>query len=280
MSLGKSFPGEFVSGHEAERFGEARGSGGELIQHRDDLEVETARVDLADIGEEIPDPEMGREAALEFEHSLRVALEEAELVELRADRALEPTHRIACDERVETLRGVEQFFAEHGEAFAVGRDLRGDVVGAGGDDEVAVFVGFSREAVEGCRRGETDHAEAAVDLELLDVLGEVAARHALVDVLVSGEITEFLDARLHVVAGDALTGIDRSQVDLIDDTLIGGDGLGGNVETEVALCLHHRDPELALETDFSFGGPDRFHGGGGIAFGEDVGDHGEEPEGR
>jgi hypothetical protein len=63
-------------------------------------------------------------------------------------------------------------------------------------------------------------------------------------------------------------------------SLVGGDGLGGNVETEVALCLHHRDPELAFETDFSFGGPDRFHGGGGIAFGEDVGDHGEEPEGR
>jgi hypothetical protein len=44
------------------------------------------------------------------------------------------------------------------------------------------------------------------DLQLLDVLGEVAAGHALVDVLVPGQRAELLDARLDVVAGDALAG--------------------------------------------------------------------------
>ena len=42
------------------------------------------------------------------------------------------------------------------------------------------------------------------DLHLLDVLGQVAAGHPLVDVLGAGERGELLDAGLHVVAGDPL----------------------------------------------------------------------------
>ena len=49
-------------------------------------------------------------------------------------------------------------------------------------------------------------ARRVADLELLDVLGQVARRHALVDVLVAGEGGELLDAGLDVVAGAAAPG--------------------------------------------------------------------------
>ena len=217
---------------------------------------------------------MGGDAVLEFDHFDGVAVEKTELVELGPDGALEPAHGVVRDRVAELVCGEEEFFAEHGEAFSVGRDLGGDVVGPRGDDEVAILVGFVRKTMEGGGGADADDLESAVDLELLDILGEVAARHAFVNVLVSGEVAELLDASLHIMAGDPLAGVDGSEVDLINDTLVGGDGLGRNVESEIALCFHHRDPELAFETDFSFRRPDRLHGGSGVAFSEDVGDHG------
>ncbi len=52
----------------------------------------------------------------------------------------------------------------------------------------------------------------AEHLELLHVLREVAARHALVDVLVAGQFAELLDARLHIVPRDALALHDAAEI--------------------------------------------------------------------
>jgi hypothetical protein len=49
----------------------------------------------------------------------------------------------------------------------------------------------------------------AKELELLDVLGEVAAGHPLVDELLPGDGVKGLQSRLHVMAGDALSGMGR-----------------------------------------------------------------------
>ena len=65
--------------------------------------------------------------------------------------------------------------------------------------------------------------ERLTDLQLLDVLGQVAAGHALVDVFFAGQRSELLDPRLHVVAGYPLARRDRLQVDLVDDRFVGGD---------------------------------------------------------
>ena len=70
-------------------------------------------------------------------------------------------------------------------------------------------------------------------LGLLDVLGQVARGHALVDVLVPGQRRELLDARLHVVAGDALTPSDRVEVDLLDHRLVGLDDFVDKVIPEL-----------------------------------------------
>ena len=117
-----------------------------------------------------------------------------------------------------------------------------------------------------------DQLERAAYLQLLDVLGQVAGGHALVNVLMTGEGGELLDARLHVVAGDPLASRDRVEVDGVDDPLVGLDHAVGHVDAEVALRLEDGDPELSLEDDLVLGGPDRGEVGAGVAGGQDVGD--------
>src|SRR5690606_35820157 len=119
-----------------------------------------------------------------------------------------------------------------------------------------------------------DELEGPHHLELLDVLGEVAARHALVDVLVSGEVVELLDAGLDVVPGDALTLGDRAEVHTVDHRLVVLDHAVGDVDPQVALGAHHRDPQLPLEHDLVLGGPQRGQVGARVARGEDVGNAG------
>lgn len=273
LAFGEAFGGEFVPGHEAESLGEAGGGGGDAVERGDNLEVEAAGVDLADVGEDAGDAEVGGDAVFEVDDFVGVAFEEAELVELGADGAFEPADGVGVEELLELVGGEEHFFAEHGEAFAEGGDLGGDVVGTGGDDEVAVLVGTFCEAVEDGGGFHPDDLEGAVDLELLDILGEVAAGHAFVNVFVAGEFAKLFDASFHIVAGDALTFVDGGEIDFGDDSFIIGDGFFRNGEAKISLGFHDGDPEFAFEADFSFGRPDVAHGGGGVAFGEDVGDH-------
>ncbi len=143
---------------------------------------------------------------------------------------------------------------------------------ATGHDERGVLGGALGEA---CGHGDTvgvDVLERPQDLQLLDVLGEVAAGHALVDVLVTGEGVELLDASLDVVTGDAFALCDGLEVDLLDHAFVVGDRLGGNVDPEFGLRPQHREPQLPLEHDLVLGRPQVPEFGAGVAGGEDVGD--------
>jgi len=237
----------------------------------DDLEVHRARVDLADRAEGVGDAEVGEHALLEARDLGDVAGEEGELVELGADGALEAAGRERAEGRVELGRAAQAFLAEHRPALAHGGGLGGDVVRAGGDEDVAVGDGATGEAGHGGDVLGADQLERAEDLELLDRLREVAAGEALVDMLVAGEGAELVDARLHVVAGRLLADADGFEVHLVLHALVGGDRLGGDVQPEVALGLHDGDPVLALEDHAAAGGPDGLHRRGGVAIGEDVG---------
>ncbi|SKZ00452.1 Uncharacterised protein [Mycobacteroides abscessus subsp. abscessus] len=110
------------------------------------------------------------------------------------------------------------------------------------------------------------------DLQLLDVLGEVAARHALVDLLVAGERVELFDARLHVVAGDALTLGDRREVDLVDDCLVVGDRAVGDLDPQVLLRLQNSQPQAAFKRDLVGRRPDLGEVGRRISAGQNIGD--------
>jgi hypothetical protein len=98
-----------------------------------------------------------------------------------------------------------------------------------------------------------DELQRPTDLQLLDVLREVAGGHPLVHVLVAGEGGELLDPRLHVVARDPLPSSDGGEVDVVDDGLVGLDHPVGHLDAEVALGPQHRDPEAALEHDLPGG---------------------------
>ena len=271
-TLGK----QALAGHEAQGGGEARRAGAELVKSGHDLEVERARIHLADRAEGAAKAEMLDDAGLKLGNLGRVPVEEGELVELGADGALQAAHRVTRRELGNTGVRGEYFFTEHRETLAQRGRLGGHVVGAAGEHEVAVGLGARGELVE--RRGgfHADDCKRAGDLELLDVFREIAGGETEVNALVAGEGVEGLDAGLHVVERDALAGIDVCEVDVVLNLLVGGDGLRRDGEAELALGLHDRDPVVALDGDPAGGGPDVFDQRGGVAVGEDVGNrHGE-----
>ena len=173
------------------------------------------------------------------------------------DRALDAPQRVAAEQVVDPLEGDEQLLA------AVAKRLPSVVAWAA---TLWLRPAMTRPACSAARRGQpgergdhpvADERERRADLQLLDVLGEVARRHALVDVLVAGERGELLDAGLHVVAGDPLAGLDRREVDLVDDRLVGLDHAVGHVDAEVALGPEHGQPQPPLEHDLVLGRPQR-----------------------
>ena len=213
---------------------------------------------------------MSGDASLKFGDPVGVAVEEVEHVLLGADRALDAPQRVGGEQVDQPAVGHQEVLCGVGEALAQRRRLGGDVVAASCHHEVGVLGGEAPQSGEGGDDPVQDQFEATADLELFDVLGEVARRHALVDVLMAGKGAELLDAGLHVVAGDLLAPTDRLEVDLIDHRPVVGDDPVGEVDTEVPLGLEDSHPELALEHDLALGRPELGHGPTGIAGGEDV----------
>src|SRR3546814_15162660 len=79
-----------------------------------------------------------------------------------------------------------------------------------------LFRSQAAEAGQGGHGAVADHGEGLQDLKLLDVLGQVARGHPLVDVLVASEPAELLDARLHVAVGDPFASGARGEIDALD----------------------------------------------------------------
>ena len=76
----------------------------------------------------------------------------------------------------------------------------------------------------------------SADLQLLNVFGEVTARHALVHMLVAGQRVELLDAGLDVVAQHPFPRCDRGQIDVVDDPLIVRRPLTSGTSTPNSAC--------------------------------------------
>ena len=189
-------------------------------------------------------------ARVEFRDFREVVVEKREQIELRADRALDAARRVIRDQRLEFPEGDEHVFAEHREALAERRQLRRDVVRARRDRHVARFRRALRESPNRRDRLEPNVLERTENLQLLDGFRQVARGHAFVNVLAAGERAEFLDARLDVVSRHAFPRIDGRRVDVVLHALVGLNRLLGNVQPQVALRAHHRDPKFALENDF------------------------------
>ncbi len=216
---------------------------------------------------------MGGDAAFELGEPRAVAAEQVEHVLGGADRALDPAQRVAAQQLLDALQGREQLLGPGREPLAQRRGLRGHVVAAPGHDQVPVLLGAGGEAYQGGDDPVSDQFERAADLHLLDVLGQVAAGHALVDVLVAGEFGELLDAGLDVVLGDALALGDRGEVDLLEHALVVGDHAVGDGHAQLVLGLEHRQPQAPLGLDLADRVPDVAHFLRGVPLGEHIRSH-------
>ncbi len=208
--------------------------------------------------------------ALQFGELGRVAAEQVEHVLRGADRPLDAAQRVAREQFLKPVEADEQFVGGGGEALAERGRLGGDVVRAPGHDEFAVLASELAQPRQDGDRPVADEFQAAADLQLLDVLGEIPGGHALVDLLMAGEGVELLDAGLDVVPGDPLAGGDGVEVDLPQHPLVVGRRLLGNLDAEVGLGAQHRKPQLALQYDLVLRGPQLDQFGRGVAGGEDV----------
>ena len=272
---------QLVTGHQPDRRGDIRRCRRDLGQGGQDIPVERTRIDLTGRGEHGRTSQVIGDPLFELGQLGLVAAQQIQHVLARADRALDAAQRIALDEFVHALIGDEQLVSGGREALAQGRDLRRDIVRAPGHGQLGVLPRQPRQRNQRRHHAVAHQAQRRQDLELLDVLGQVARGHALVDMLEPGEVVELLDAGLHVMLGDPLAVGDRAQVDAIDHALIGGDHrirvIPAEVDTEVTLRREDRDPQSPLGGDLLLRRPDATHLLGGIAGGEDVGDHWKRP---
>ncbi len=266
--------GQLDAGHQPDRGGQRRRRGGQLDERGEHVVVQRARVDLADAGQLGGEPQVRRDPALQLGQLVRVAAEQVEHVLRGAHRTLDAAQRVAGAQLLQPGERDQHLVGRRGEPLAQRRRLRGDVVAAPGHHQLGVLGGAPGQPGEHRHRPVPDVLTRQPDLQLLDVLGEVAAGQALVHVLVPGEGVELLDARLDVVPGDPLAGGDGVEVDLLDDPLVVGHDVVGDVDAEVALGFEDCQPEVALEDDLVLGRPQADELRARVAGGQDIGDHG------
>ncbi len=201
-----------------------------------------------------------------------VAAEQVEHVLRGAHRALDAAQRITGDELLKPGERHQHLVGRRGEPLAERRRLRRHVVRAARHHQIGVPGREVRQVGEQRHAAVPHQDEAVADLQLLDVLGEVARGHALVHVLVAGEVVELLDARLHVVAGQALALGDGAQVDLRGHGLVVVDDTGGHLDAQLGLRSQHGQPQLPLGQHLVLGRPHMGQLRRGVTGGEDIGD--------
>ena len=171
--------------------------------------VERARIDLPDAGENLCEAQEFGDLPLELGQLVGIAVEQVEHVLRSAHRALDAAQRVPVDQRTQPRQRKKHLLGRRRESLAQRGRLRGDVVAAARHHQVAVAdrplgqPGHHSHAV--CE----NQLKRLADLQLLNVFGEVATRHALVHVLVACERVELLDAGLDVVAQHAFARGDR-----------------------------------------------------------------------
>ena len=192
--------------------------GRQLHERGHHVEVERARVDLADAGRARGRSRGGRRPRARAAASFAgVAAEQVEHVLRRADRALDAAQRVAARAGRRAGRAPTS-----SSSATVANRLPSVVACAATLCERPAITSASYSAARRASRASTASAlsphqlQRLAHLQLLDVLGQVAAGHALVDVLVPGQRGELLDPRLDVVPGDPLARGDGVEVDVVD----------------------------------------------------------------
>ena len=262
-----------MAGHQAQGLGEGGTAGGELHQAGNHGKVQGTGIHLPHVHPLGGNAQVSAHAVFQLQHAARVLPEEGELVKLGAHGAFQPAHAVAVHQGNPGTQAVHDVFPEHGDALAHGGGLRGYIVRAAGDGHVLPLSGKGAHAVQHGHGLVPDDLHGLPDLELFHVFRQVAGGHALVDVLAAGQLAELFNARLHVVARDAFAGVNGGKVHLVLHPFVSFNHAVRNIQPQILLGLHHGDPEFAFQDDAALCGPDGFHGGGGVPFSQDIGNH-------
>ena len=206
--------------------------------------IERTRVHLPDRQQHPIEAQVLSNLGFKFTESRGVPTDQIQHVLRRSNWALDATQRVPGEQRFQPVECSEQLVGERREPFAQRGHLGGNIVRASGQRNFVVLDGQLSEPSERRDGFVTNQQQRLPDLQLLDVFGQVARGHALVDVLVSRERVELLDACLHVVAGDPFTLGDRCQVHVVGRSFVRADGVVRDVDAEFALCLEYSDPQL------------------------------------
>ena len=99
---------------------------------------------------------------------------------------LDPTERVSRYQLVQPSNGDEQLVGGGREPLAERRGLSGDIVGASHDDQLVELDRTASQPGEYREGLVPNELQGGPHLQLLDVLGHVTARHALVDLLLPG----------------------------------------------------------------------------------------------
>ena len=238
--------GQFVAGHQPDGVRQRRWSGAELHQCRDGVVVQRSRIHLADAVQDRGETKVLGDPTFEVAQALLVAAEQIQHVLAGPHRTLDAAQRIAGDEFPNALQCNQCFLGRRCEPLTQGGGLGGDIVTAPGHHQIPVVDCPLGQSGRNRHSTVVSELQGLPDLQLLDVLGQIPARHPLVHVFVARQGIELLDSGFDVVAGHPLPGCDRLEVHLLCRALVVDDRGLGDVHAEFALRSQHRHPESAL----------------------------------
>ena len=207
---------QFVARHQPDGVRQRRRARPDLHQRRDDVVVQRPRIHLPHAGEHVCEAEEFGHPPFELGQLVGVAVEQVEHVLRGAHRTLDAAQRVPVDQRTQPGQRNKHLLGCRSESLAQRGGLRGDVVAAASHHQVAVADRPLGQPSDDGHAVRKDQLKRPADLQLLNVFGEVATRHALVHMLVARQRVELLDAGLDVVAQHAFPRGDRRQVDVVE----------------------------------------------------------------
>ena len=188
----------------------------------------------------------------------------------RAHRAFNPAQRVPAQQLLHTFDGHQHLISGRRETFAQRRGLRCHVMRPARHHQGLVLPRARPYSRHHCHGLIAHQLQRTAYLQLLHILCEIAAGHALVNMLIASQGVELLDAGLHIMAGHPLPLRDRRQIHVVDHVLVGSDCLHRNIHPEILLGFHHGNPQLALHDDFRLRTPQFRQFRRGIAIGQYV----------
>ena len=148
--------------------------------------VQRPRIDLPDAGENLCEAQEFGDLPLELGQLVGIAVEQVEHVLRGAHRALDAAQRVPVDQRTQPRQRNKHLLGRRRESLAQRGGLRGDVVAATRHHQVAVADRPLGQPSDDGHAVRKNKFKRPADLQLLNVFGEVAARHALVHMLMAG----------------------------------------------------------------------------------------------